>query len=442
MNQDTVALPNSVLMLACYFPPMVAPACGRSLSFAKYLPDHGYSPAILTAPTLFDYPADVTQLEALRGRATLHRPRADSLLRYIRTRRGRWPPDVWSHSPATQEHLRLAAEIPPCAPHVMTVVAAGLDLAERRKPSLIWATAPPIDWSKAASEISRITGIPLIVDYRDPLTYGVLSVRDSREVERRERWWERRILTQSTRVVFASRWTHEQMANRYPEFAEKFLTISSGFDGAVWDVDEQPVGERLMISHVGTIYAHRSPDVFLDALRLLVDESPEVAAQLAVRFVGRCSSVQELAAQRGLADRVQVLPTVSVAESRSMMRGSHVLLHLPSLDEASKDCVAGKIYDYFAAGRPILAIVMPGSGDDQLLREAGVKTLGIHDPRAVADALRDLWSRWRAGALSSEINSRWVSQFDMRLLTKRLADVMDDVVLRVPPRLDIDVRSP
>ena len=142
----------------------------------------------------------------------------------------------------------------------------------------------------------------------------------------------------------------------------------------------------MTISFLGTILfvrgrCYRDPDVFLDGLRILAAEHPQVARQLAVRFVGRCPSVAERAAARGLTRLVEVRELVSVAESRRMMADSDVLLHLQTLDEASKDCIAAKLFDYLGARRPILAIVTPGGGDDWLLRQCDAGTrLGIDDP--------------------------------------------------------------
>ena len=47
-----------ILMMACYFPPMVAPGCARSVGFASYLPQFGLNPTVLTSPTLFGYLKD------------------------------------------------------------------------------------------------------------------------------------------------------------------------------------------------------------------------------------------------------------------------------------------------------------------------------------------------------------------------------------------------
>jgi hypothetical protein len=148
-----------------------------------------------------------------------------------------------------------------------------------------------------------------------------------------------------------------------------------------------------------------------------------------VIFVGRCPGVAERARARGLERLVEVRGPVGVAESVRLMRASDVLLHLQTLDDASKDCIAGKVFDYLGARRPILSIVTPGGGDDWLLRQcdAGPR-LGIDDPTAVARALLGLWQRWRAGTLRSDVDASWLSQFERRALAGRLAQLLEQVV--------------
>jgi glycosyltransferase involved in cell wall biosynthesis len=399
-------------MVSRRFPPTLAPGCARPLYFSKYLPEFGFDPAVLAEAPSRSCATDPSQLDELPESVTVHR---------VPEHRGRR---------LDRRHLYLP------------LIEGGATLVRRFEPDLVWATAPSLDSFKVASVLSRIGGVPLILDYRDPLTYGLLTSGWTEKRARLERAWERRLLEQAARVVFASPLTRERMAARHPGLQTKFTTIPNGFD-ARGDVEgtapaREPRGSKMTIRFLGTIYViggrcHRNPDVFLDALRILRSERPDVTSLLEVEFVGDCAEVEERVSQRGLSDLVRVRPHVGFAESQRIMSRSDVLLHLQTLDEASKDCIAGKLYEYLAARRPVLGIVTPGGGDDWLLRQcqAGPR-IGIDDARAVARAILDLWTKWRADELRVTVDPGWLAQFHRRALTRRLAHLLTEVLEERP----------
>ncbi|MBK9242957.1 MAG: glycosyltransferase [Acidobacteria bacterium] len=416
-----------ILMMACYFPPMVAPGCARSVGFASYLPQFGLNPTVLTSPTLFGYLNDPAQFDPVASGIEVHRPASDAWSRYEASsqRRLRLPLAPREHRTITRR-LRRASETPDLSDAGWALLGACLDLVERTDAAAIWATAPPFAWIKIAAEASRISGVPLILDYRDPLTYGALAAWENEAARQAGLWWECRVLGQAARVVFASDMTRERMAELYPDLSTRFLTIPSGFDRAAPIAPPGPVvsRSRMAIAFVGSLYAHRPPDAFLQALRLVVDTHPEVAASIHVEFVGRCESAREAAASLDLDAWVTATPTVPVAHSRRRMREADVLLLLQTRDDQS-DCVSGKVYEYLAAGRPILAVVTPGGANDRLLREAGVThSIATTDCQGVAMAIVDLWSRWKRGQLMTNVQSSWLERFEMRQLAGRLAEVV------------------
>jgi len=418
-----------ILMMACYFPPMVAPGCARSVGFASYLPQFGLNPTVLTSPTLFGYLNDPAQFDPVASGIEVHRPASDAWSRYEASsqRRLRLPLAPREHRTIARR-LRRASETPDLSDAGWALLGACLDLVERTDAAAIWATAPPFAWIKIAAEASRISGVPLILDYRDPLTYGALAAWENEAARQAGLWWECRVLGQAARVVFASDMTRERMAELYPDLSTRFLTIPSGFDSAAPVAPPGPVVPRgrMTIAFVGSLYAHRPPDAFLQALRLVVDTHPEVAASLHVEFVGRCESARDAATRLELDAWVTATPTVPVADSRRRMRDSDVLLLLQTRDDQS-DCVSGKVYEYLAAGRPILAVVTPDGANDRLLREAGVRhRIATTDRPRLAQAMVELWAQWRSGQLVTDVQPSWLDRYEMRSLAGRLADVVAD----------------
>src|SRR5205814_2335627 len=111
--------------------------------------------------------------------------------------------------------------------------------------------------------------------------------------------------------------------------------------------------ERIML-FVGRLAANKRVPVLIDALALLKDERPAVHAVIAGdsddiyrRELERC---RQLAAERGIVERVHFLGHVSDAELADAYRSAHVFV-MPSLHEGC--CIP--VLEAMAAGVPVVA---------------------------------------------------------------------------------------
>jgi glycosyltransferase involved in cell wall biosynthesis len=147
------------------------------------------------------------------------------------------------------------------------------------------------------------------------------------------------------------------------------------------------------------------------SLRAIAESDLDVVA----RFVGRLRPAdRDWAEGLGLGDRLELLPYVPRRRALELQRDSDALLLLVA-DAGGRGTGApsGKIFDYLAAGRPILAAVPPEGAAAALIREtdAGL-VVSPDDVGGLRDALADLHGRWRSGeldgqfALSPELQER------------------------------------
>jgi glycosyltransferase involved in cell wall biosynthesis len=319
------------------------------------------------------------------------------------------------------------------------MITAGLKLIEELKPELIWVSAPPFDALKVATVLSEQTDLPLIVDYRDPMTWGWSTRGASARSNQQLRDWEARVLDRAARAIVVSPMIERRLAAKYPQHASKIRTITNGFDDwAQFDRDRsrlQTGAKRFTLSYVGTIYVDRgqyvrSPVGVFDGLRLLGKRHPEAMRDVRLRFIGRrCPDLAPLVRERDLGEQVELCPAVSYDESHRVMCASDALLLLQTLEGAAADAISGKVFDYLAARRPILGVVTPGGGDDWLLRQADVgPVVGTENAEDIAEALGLLWQQWRDGRLQCSLDADWLAQFNRNALAAKLADEMKAVL--------------
>jgi glycosyltransferase involved in cell wall biosynthesis len=110
-----------------------------------------------------------------------------------------------------------------------------------------------------------------------------------------------------------------------------------------------------------------------------------------------------------------------------LIRGADVNVLLQTITEG-QGVIAGKLYDYLAARKPILAVVSRAGGDAWLLEQLGLgSVVAFDDVDAIARAFLELWQRWRSGTLES-FEAAEVQRFDYQNLSAELAALFDEVL--------------
>jgi glycosyltransferase involved in cell wall biosynthesis len=154
--------------------------------------------------------------------------------------------------------------------------------------------------------------------------------------------------------------------------------------------------DRFRVTHTGSFLGGRTPRPFLEAL------AQSGLEDVVARFVGDFRAAdREWAEKLDLGDRLELVPFVPRREALALQRDTEALLLLiPDSGGRGASVPSGKIFDYLAAERPILASVPVDGAAASLIREldAGV-VAPPDDPAAIAEALRELHARWRAGEL-------------------------------------------
>jgi glycosyltransferase involved in cell wall biosynthesis len=88
--------------------------------------------------------------------------------------------------------------------------------------------------------------------------------------------------------------------------------------------------------------------------------------------------------------------------------------------------LTGKIFEYLAAERPILAAVPPDGAAAQLVRDTGAGVVvPSDDVDALREALLDLHRRWDAGSLDgTPLSDEWRQRLARGGRVEELADLL------------------
>lgn len=334
------------LMVAFHFPPQ-AGSSGilRTLNFAKYLPRHGWHSAVLTAHPRAYVDRRNDLVASIPGQTRVVRALALDAAKHFSVR-GKYPsllalPDRWS-----------SWWIP--------AVWTGMQEIRRHRPHLIWSTYPISTAHLIGGTLSRLSGLPWIADFRDPM------VSDNYPTHRAQRaTWkllEAWVMRRASRCVFTTDRAAQTYKERYPSAAHKCMVIENGYDEEAFE-GNRPVRlgvgpDQLLLLHSGIIYPKdRDPSALFSAVDALIREGKITRGQLKIRFraAQHEDEVRELAERFGLLDIVDILPSIPYRQAISEMLGADLLMVFQGSHFNTQ--VPAKIYEYLRTGRDILALV-------------------------------------------------------------------------------------
>jgi glycosyltransferase involved in cell wall biosynthesis len=370
-----------LLLVTLYFPPAGGGGVQRPLKFASHLPALGIETHVL-APDDPKWVHEDTEL-APPTQAWVHRAKFY----------GPGPRDATGVALAVRRAMVPDASVP----WNLTAIPAALRIARNEGIDVVMTTSPPGSVHLVGAAVQRALGLPWVADLRDSLVAHPHRRGESSLVRVKERVGAevaRMVARRADAIVAVADAIAEEARGLGPR--GRVVTVANGCDFDDFAGLEYAPSDRFRITHAGSFFGKRDPRPFLTALH-------ESGLQdVVARFVGDFrASDREFAEGLGLGDRLELVPYVTRRRALELQRDSEALLLLiPEAAGRGRGVLSGKVFEYLAAERPILASVPPDGAAAGLIREtgAGIVTAPTDVP-ALRDALRGLHARWRAGQL-------------------------------------------
>lgn len=410
-----------------YFPPAGGGGVQRPLKFATHLPALGIEVHVLA-------PSDPKWIHRdeetpLPAEAVVHRAR------FVGPRARK--PAEELHGTSGFERLarqtRLAGRrllLPDASVSWnLTAIPEAIRIVRREHIDVIVTTSPPSSVHFVGAAVARATGIPWVADLRDSIVAHPHRRAERRAVrfkESAEHAVARLVARRAAAIVAVSDAIAVEIRERSPRGPVVEIPNGSDFD----DFAGLPYhrGDRFRITHTGSFFGKRDPRPFLSALA--AGDFDDVTA----RFVGDFRAAdREWADRQGLGDRLELVPYAPRRRSLELQRDSEALLLLiPDAGGRGRGVLSGKVFEYLAAERPILAVVPPDGAAAELLRETGVGAVVAPDDVAgMALELAALRDRWRTGTLEgTALTPEWRNRLSRQARVKELADLLESVTGR------------
>ncbi|MGH8278678.1 MAG: glycosyltransferase [Gammaproteobacteria bacterium] len=412
---------KSVIMIGLHFPPSALSSGHlRLLAFAKYLPVSGWDPVVLSATRCAYEQVDPASVRSIPDTCRVYRAWALDSSRHLALF-GKYPsvlarPDRWaSWWPAA--------------------VAIGLRLIKRYRAQAIWSTYPIMTAHCVAYTLNRMTGIPWVADFRDPVAVAVKH-SDSKTIRSQARW-EERVVKHAACSVFTAPGAMRLYAERFPaiQAEQRFEMIGNGYDetafAALPTTTARSFDRPLLLVHSGVLYPEgRDPVPFLTALARLRDAGSirRGHVKVVLRASGSERTYTRELQRLGLEQIVELSPPVSHHEALAEQAAADGLLLFQGTQFDRQ--IPVKLYEYLRVGRPIFALVGVQGDTAALLRDSGgAELVALDDVDAIMARLSGFIAALRAGN-APHVQPEAVVRYSRQAGAASLAGLLDRVAAR------------
>lgn len=411
---------KNVLMISQIFPPAGGGGVQRTLKFVKYLPQSGWHPTVLTLKPDSGYAKDYSMLAEIpdgvrtvrTGQCNYHL--ALALLKKIGLN--------GLHSYFT----RFLAMPDSMNGWISPAFFRALQLCRERKFDAIYTTAPAYSTHIIGLLLSIRTHIPWAADFRDEWTSHSEFKCPTAFHYKLHKQLEGSVIKNASAVISASPNVTDYFQNQYSGSKGKYHTITNGFDPEDFktiNISSRNNDEKMQITFIGSVYGYVDPVPFLNAVKELIDARKIQRDKLIIRFVGNFWISNDAVKQySGL---YEVLPYTDHPNAIACMAESDLLLVLL---RRSLKTIPAKIFEYFAVNRPVLAIVPQDGIAAELVAayKAGF-TADPENPADIKESVLKAYNLWSDKKLNLHPDEDFVKTFDRRLLTQKLAGILDGI---------------
>lgn len=420
---------QKVLVISYYWPPAGGPGVQRWLKFATYLPQYGIQP-VLYVPQNAHYPIQDASLEnqvpkdLVIYRAPITEPYALASLFSKKKTKQISSGIITSRKQGAMEKLMLWIRgnffIPDARKNwIKPSIKAILEILEKEQINTIITTGPPHSLHLIGKGLQSQKQLTWIADFRDPWTsIGYhKKLRLMKFAQHRHKALERAVLQAANQIIVTS----ESCKAEFEVLTQKPITvITNGYEP--YKGEEVPLDNRFTLSHIGSLLADRDPKGLWQALSELVAEKDGFAHALSIQLMGVVGEgTQKSLEDFGLTPYCSFLGYRSHTEAREHQMASQVLLLLEIDSEETKGIIPGKLFEYLAAKRPILAIGPPDweAGTMVSQMEAG-KFMQHQNVEAIKSILLEWFHQYQKGKL--QVSPIGVEQYSRQALTQKLAN--------------------
>jgi glycosyltransferase involved in cell wall biosynthesis len=415
------------LIITYYFPPESSVGAHRWRAMSRWLRRLGHEVTVLTTRAFGALPDDAEGTER-----TFDLAASPALRRLLRRPPPRAPAGAATQLGETKPPALVADLLVPDA-HLLgwnpAAAWAARRLVQQRRIDCVITSSPPHSTHLIPLALGRRRPA-WIADFRDGWRFE--SLRDSWPLpgqDALDSWLERRVAARADLLIGVTRPIAHDLASR--------LGARSACVSNAWDPDREDLvahaevpeldPDTVCIVHAGKLYLEgsnrRDPSTLGPALRVLLDRRPEAAERLRILVAGPLDrEEQRYIAELDPAQMIRHLGHLPHDAMLALERKADSLLLVTAPELVS--LATGKLFEYLAAGRPIIALA-DGNEAARIVEETGT---GLTMPIDDADGLAGAFEAALDGKLSERYAPHDLEPFVYPAPARELAELVEDAL--------------
>lgn len=418
---------KKLLMICYYYPPIIEVGSFRSVAFSRCLRKYDWTPTVLTILNPYKNYCRVGNTLPHEGIRVI---RARSLFNilipvhfinglYVRIRRllglkisyslylwltNLWLPDFF-------------------APWIPGAIIAGLRM---RKESFdaIYVSCSPFSSAIVGSILKKFLQLPLILDFRDPMT--------NRTHRRKETFFdlcrykiEEYVLKACDHLVLVAQETMSRYLETYPFLNGKVSVINNGYEDSfrIKEVRESKKNSRFVLNYTGNFYHELIPvEPFFNALRNILDDGSIPDDKIKFQYVGKSGDwLYKVIKNRNLEKVVEVTGHIPHKQVKQYLSNASVMLL-----RNYRPCITTKVYEGLAMGKVFLATINSKEVEEMISKYSPDSIIvKPSDEVGIADGIKELYKRWGKDQLKDKVSNEFLENYNWHELTGKLAGVLD-----------------
>jgi glycosyltransferase involved in cell wall biosynthesis len=425
-----------LLIIAYYWPPSGGSGVQRWLKFVKYLPAYNWQPVVYTPDNPDFSLKDESLLKEVPEEAEILRNKIWEPYQLKRSILGGRKDDNASNG--------LVASGDSIKSGLANWIRGNLFIPDPkifwRKPSLrflkkyleenpvdaIVSTGTPHSMHLIAYDLKKQLGIPWIADFRDPWSqldmlkgYHILPFR-----MRKYEAMEKRVIETADLCLTTSNLWAEDFRRLG---ARRVEVITNGFDESDFDVTVTPYDD-FVISHFGLMNHLRDPEHLWKALADLCEENKELDKKLKIHLGGTIDegNLEKIRCYDKLRGKLKVFPYLSHKEVIEEYFKSSILLLLLFNSESGAGNIPGKLFEYLATAKPIVAFGSGEGDSSEIVRGSGgyfYRYQQSHEE--IKEGISKLFEQWSTKATG--IQTENIMKYSRKSLTGKLANYLAEL---------------
>lgn len=420
---------KKVLIISYYWPPLGGSGVQRWLKFSKYLLKLDWKPIIYTPENPYFELKD------------------DTLLKEISSEISIWKTPIWEPYTLKDKIFQKGLNN-----HSAGVISNKYSLKNR---FLNWIRGnlfipdPKVYWVKPSVKFLKNKikeeGIENIITTGPPHSMHLIGLR-LKKIIPHLKWiadfrdpWSKLDLLDEFHLLELSRNKHKKLEKQVIQNADITLTVSPTWAlefkklGAKrveiitngYDVDDFQLSpkknQKFVIGHYGVLNHLRNPKNLWKALNTLCIEDSEFNSKLEIRLAGNIDRevIMSIESYPNLKNKIKELGYLSHADVLKQYNEADILLLLLFNSQSGLGNYPGKLFEYFATKKTILAFGPNNSDTEYLIKETKSGIYLSYEDYNVKDQILKIYNS------NKECNVKDIAKFSREKLTYELADLLN-----------------